>query len=350
MAYTLNQKLQGLIPYEPGVGDYSIRLDANESFITPPGWLQEKLAAALADIPYNRYPDPTAGALCAAFADYYGIDPAYVTAGNGLDEVLYILTTCFTQAGDTLVTVNPDFSMYRFYGHLGECRLAVYEKGDSMRIDPDGLIAFCKEQGASMLLFSNPCNPTSLGLSREDVRRIVQACGCLVVLDEAYMDFSDQSLIQEAADSDHLIVLRTCSKMLGLAGLRLGFLIAGDTITRAFRACKSPYNVNALSQAAGETVLREKAYLDECRRRVIASREALYAGLSPIAADQGWRLEKPETNFVFVKPHDAGAVYEGLKEYGILVRRMEDWLRITAGSEGENARLLAALTAILKEG
>lgn len=346
MAYTLNQKLRGLTPYESGAGDYPIRLDANESFITPPGWLREKLAAALADVPYNRYPDPAAAELCAAFADYYGIDPANVTAGNGLDEVLYILATCFTQAGDTLVTVSPDFSMYRFYGHLGECRLAVYDKGDSLRIDPDRLIAFCKEQGAAMLLFSNPCNPTSLGLSREEVRRIIRGCGCLTVLDEAYMDFSDQSLIKEATDYDNLILLRTCSKMLGLAGLRLGFLVAGETITRAFRACKSPYNVNALSQAAGRVVLREKAYLDDCRRRVIVSREALYAGLLPIAEKKGWRLEKPATNFVFIKPHDAGAVYEELKTCGILVRHMGDWLRITAGSEAENARLLAAIQKV----
>lgn len=343
MAYTLTEKLRGLVPYDPGAGDYPVRLDANESFITPPDWLREKIAAALAAVPFNRYPDPKAAGLCAAFADYYGIDPAHVAAGNGLDEVLFILTACFAKAGDTLVTVQPDFSMYRFYGHLGECRLQAYDKGESCAIDPDGLIAFCREKKADMLLFSNPCNPTSLGLDRAQVRKIIREAGCLVVLDEAYMDFSDQSLIKEAADYDNLILLRTCSKMLGLAGLRLGFFVANPVLTGAFRACKSPYNVNALSQAAGTVVLREKAYLDDCRRRVILSRDALYAGLRPVCDRRGWRCFIPQTNFVFVKPDDAGAVYEGLKESGILVRRMGDYLRITAGSEEENQKLLAAL-------
>ena len=343
MAYTMNKKLQGLTPYDPGAGDYPVRLDANESFLTPPGWLREKIATALAAVPYNRYPDPKAAELCAAFADYYGIDPAFVTAGNGLDEVLFILATCFTEAGNTLCTVRPDFSMYQFYGHLGECRAAVYDKGESNAIDPDALIAFCQAEKADMLLFSNPCNPTSLGLPREDVRKIVREAGCLVVLDEAYMDFSDQSLIGEANEYDNLILLRTCSKMLGLAGLRLGFLVANETITAGFRAAKSPYNVNALSQAAGTAVLREKDYLDDCRRRVIASRDALYTALLPVCAAKGWRMDKPETNFVFVRPKDSLSVYEGLKTAGILVRRMGDYLRITAGSEAENARLAEAI-------
>ncbi len=346
MSYTLNKKLQGLTPYDPGAGDYPVRLDANESFLTPPDWLRAKIDAALAAVPYNRYPDPKAAALCKAFGDYYGIDPAYVTAGNGLDEVLFILAACFTQAGDTLVTVQPDFSMYRFYGHLGECRQAVYDKGEGNAIDPEALVAFCREQKADMLLFSNPCNPTSLVLEREAVRKIIREAGCLVVLDEAYMDFSDQTLIREAADYDNLILLRTCSKMLGLAGLRLGFFVANATLTAAFRACKSPYNVNALSQAAGETVLKEKAYLDDCRRKVCASRDALYKGLQPLCQARGWRMDKPETNFVYLRPDDAAGLYEGLKAAGILVRHMGDWLRITAGTEKENAQLLEALAAL----
>ncbi|MCI8359820.1 MAG: histidinol-phosphate aminotransferase family protein [Clostridiales bacterium] len=343
MAYTLNEKLRGLTPYDPGAGDYPVRLDANESFLTPPGWLRAKIAAALADVPYNRYPDPKAAALCAAFADYYGIDPAWVAAGNGLDEVLFILATCFTKAGDTLVTVAPDFSMYRFYGRLGECRLETYDKGEDCAVDPDGLVAFCREKKADMLLFSNPCNPTSLGLDREAVRKIIREAGCLVVLDEAYMDFSDQSLIQEADRYDNLILLRTCSKMLGLAGLRLGFFVANPLLTGAFRACKSPYNVNALSQAAGTVVLREKEYLDDCRRQAVASRDSLYAGLRPLCDRRGWRCFTPQTNFVFLKPQDAQTVHEGLKAAGILVRRMGGFLRITAGTEEENQKLLAAL-------
>lgn len=126
-----------------------------------------------------------------------------------------------------------------------------------------------------MLLFSNPCNPTSLGLKREEVRHLLRSVNCLVVLDEAYMDFWDQSLLNEAENYDNLILLKTCSKAFGLAGIRLGFAIANPTITNALRAVKSPYNVNSVTQAIGAVVITRTETFEDRTETLIQRRKEL---------------------------------------------------------------------------
>ena len=127
-------------------------------------------------------------------------------------------------------------------------------KGEDFRIDPQAVIDEVKRQDVKMLIFSNPCNPTSVGLAAEDVRKIVRGVDALVVLDEAYMDFWDQSLLSEVSDYDNLIILKTCSKAIGMAALRVGFAVANEVITKALKAVKSPYNVNSISQAIARCV------------------------------------------------------------------------------------------------
>lgn len=343
MAYQLNDKLRDLTPYAPDTGDYPIRLDANESYLSPPPALVREITAAVEAASFNRYPDPLATGTCRAFADYYGIDPRYVTAGNGSDELLYLISCCFAGKGDRILTVAPDFSMYAFYAYLAECETVTLKKNRSLLPDVDELIDECNRRDCKILVFSNPCNPTSTGLDREEVRRILTGVKALVVLDEAYMDFDDQSLIREAPAYDNLLLLRTCSKMMGMAALRMGFAVANDTITKALRSAKSPYNVNSLSQAAASAVLRQHAYLDDCRRKIRQSRDALYAALLPLTEENGWEMPKPRTNFVFLKPGNAGELFSFLKGKGILVRRIGEHLRITAGSEAENAALVSAV-------
>lgn len=343
MSFTLNKKLVDLEPYDPGSGDYPIRLDANESYILMPQDIRERIGDAAASTAFNRYPDPAAAGLCAAFAGCYGIDKQYVTAANGSDELLYIISTCFTSSGDAVVTTAPDFSMYRFYSYLAECRNVVYNKPE-LEISPDGLIEICKENDAKLLVFSNPCNPTGRGLCRDDVRKIIKNAGCLVVLDEAYMDFWDESLISEAKDYPNLILLKTMSKAIGSAALRLGFAVANDTLTKALKSAKSPYNVNSVSQAAGRIILENKEYLADCRSEIVQRKNELYSAFLPICKQKGWKMNESFTNFLYIETDDAPEVYEYLKTKGILVRCFGSALRITAGSKAENNALIKALS------
>lgn len=352
MSYRLNRKIAELTPYEPLSGSYKIRLDANESSMNLPDSLKEKVGAAVQDIAFNRYPDPYCVELCHAFAAFYGLSPEQVTAGNGSDELISILVNAFSLKGEPCFTFEQDFSMYRFYGELAECSLTALPRSPDLTIDVDRAIRTLNEAGAGMLLFSNPCNPTSLGLKREDVRRLIRSVSCLVVLDEAYMDFWDQSLLGEAAEYDNLVILKTCSKALGMAGIRLGFAVANPVITKALRAVKSPYNVNSITQAVGTVVLQEKALLKEWTEEIIRNRDWLYKELRGLA-ERFPVLEtvyKTTTNFIYIKTESAAAIAKKLAERSVAVRNFPGHLRISTGIAEENRILLDCLNELLEEG
>ncbi len=346
--YQLNEKLSGMEPYEPAEGDFAVRLDANESFVKLPISLYSKFAEEMASIPFNRYPDPMARKLCRAFADYYEVAPELVTASNGSDEMIFILLSAFLQKGEKVLLAEPDFSMYRFYTTLTENIPVVYQKGETMEIDPDEFLQTAEREKVSMILFSNPCNPTSVGLRREQVRRIVEGTNALVVLDEAYMDFWDQSLLGDAAQYDNLIILRTCSKAFGLAAARLGFAVANPALTRAIRSAKSPYNVNSLSQKLGTVVLEEVSEQHKALRRIRDSKTHLF-GLLLELQQRGADIQPIDgvTNFIVVKTPRAEEIHKELAARQIAVRRFPGFLRITVGSLAENSRLIAELENIL---
>lgn len=350
MPYQLNQKIRDLIPYQPVTESYRIRLDANESFLTPPSDILGEIAEASQNAMFNRYPDPAAAEVCRLFARYYGISSEHVTAGNGSDELLMLLTECFLQKGEKLMTIVPDFSMYAFYGTLSENPVIEVQKDDDFSISVDKALQTIWREEARMVLFSNPCNPTGQGLRREEVRKLIRGAeeaNCLVVLDEAYMDFWDQSLIGEAADYSNLILLRTCSKAFGMAALRLGFAVANPILTNALRAVKSPYNVNSLTQAVGAVILSHPYYLHECVQSILRSRDSLYQMLCALDL-RDTELYPPCTNFVFLKTARTAETFEGLKRMGISVRKMGEYLRITAGTDEENREVADAMGRLLK--
>lgn len=174
---------------------------------------------------------------------------------------------------------------------------------------------------------------------------------CLFIVDEAYMDFADESVLSLVDDFDNLIVLRTCSKAIGLAAVRLGFAVAGEKITRAIRSVKSPYNVNTISQKIGEAVFADPEFLIAATKKIIASREHLYKGLLALHARyRGFdEVYESATNFVFVRTKYAKELYEGLLARSIAVRFMGGYLRISAGTQEENKAVLSALEELVKE-
>ena len=343
-------KAERLKPYAPGAGAWAIRLDANESPFDLPGALRERVAAAVAAQTFNRYPDPLAAGVCEAWAKLYGVDPALVTAGNGSDELISILLNTFVSRGGRVVITEPDFSMYRFYSELAELTPVVVPKDGNLCVSAQALIEAARRERPAMLLFSNPCNPTGQGLTRAEILRVVGEAGCLVVVDEAYMDFWDESVLADVPAHENLLVLRTGSKS-GLAALRIGFAIANPKITALLRAAKSPYNVNSLTQAAARAVFSEPGYLAGAVAQIRALRDELHAALSALAGRAPGRLRvlPARANFVPVLAPDAEALHRELLARGISVRLFaaDRLLRITAGTKEENAALLAALEAAL---
>ncbi len=348
--YELNEKLKALRAYVPVEAEGCVRLDANESFLSLPEDIIAEAKAAINKLDFNRYPDPSAAELCRAFAEYYKVNSGHVVAANGSDELISIIFSGFIMRGEAFATIEPDFSMYAHGGHLAEARHVAISK-HGWAVDVDEVIETCNRENVRLLIFSNPCNPTSLVLGREQVRRLVHGVNGLVVLDEAYMDFSGQSLLGEEESFDNLIILRTCSKAMGMAALRLGFAIARPELINALRAAKSPYNVNSMSQALGTAVLKHPELLQEALGRIMLSRKELLGGLAEIGAKYPGRfiLLPGETNFAALDMENGRAVQQQLLERGVAVRYTGGLLRVTCGAPEENREFLEKFGKILEE-
>lgn len=348
--FQLNEKVKNLTPYEPISGTYEIRLDANESFLTFPKEIEDEMVDALRNSALNRYPDPMATKLVDGFSKYFNVNLDCVTAGNGSDEIISVIMNAFLQKGDKILTLEPDFSMYRFYAEIAECDSVKYQKDENLDVNIDDVIALANKENVRIVIFSNPCNPTSRIVTKDDVRKLISSVDSLVVLDEAYMDFAgDESLLGEFLNYDNLIILKTCSKALGSAALRLGFAVANKTLTNVIRAVKSPYNVNSVSQALGEVLFAHPDYIDNCIKTVVDSRKELYSAILEINSDKIEKIYETNTNFVFMKVKNAKAVFEKMKENSIIIRNMGDYLRITAGTEYENKKMLETFKKVLEE-
>ena len=347
--YTLNEKIRDLTPYEPIKGDYAIRLDANESYVkVPPDMINSAAARLAASI--NRYPDPLAEELCSAFGAQYGIDAANIAAGNGSDELISVIFGAFLMKGEKFATLQYDFSMYDFYGSISEGVKVKIGKNEDFTIDVDKVIDACNREDVKLLIFSNPCNPTSLGLDRAAVRKLITSVKALVALDEAYMDFWDESLISEVTDYDNLLILKTCSKAFGLAAIRVGFAVGNETLIRAIKAVKSPYNVNSFSQFMAAELLKNKEATKAALDEILASKAQLEMALRDLNEKYRLNMYIPEsvTNFITLRTDKAGEIFEYLLQNGIAIRNFGDFLRITAGAPEENTVLLEEMESFFK--
>lgn len=346
--YKLCDKIKNLEPYEPNTGEYRIRLDANESYFLPNNEMKRDIAQIASNIDFNRYPDPKAVKLCAAFADYYGVNSENVVAGNGSDELISIIANSFLMPNETAIVTAPDFSMYSFYFSLAGVNVITAQKNGELNVSVEELIALAKKNNARMIMFSNPCNPTGQIVSRNDVIKLVTSTDALVVLDEAYMDFADESLLSEVCDYDNLLILRTCSKAIGMAALRLGFAVGNTTLVNALKAAKSPYNVNTLSMEIGTYILSKKDYLKACTQEILSLRDSLLSDFKLLSEKFGLKMFNTYTNFILIEDERAGYIFDNLKKKGIIIRKLGDrLLRITVGSMNENIALIGAMNDIL---
>lgn len=336
MNYELNKKIRNLQPYEPISGTYKIRLDANECPVSYPEDIMNQVREAVEKVDFNRYPDPMATEVVNSFAEYYGINPENVTAGNGSDELIFLIESAFLEKGDKMLVATPDFSMYNFYSSICEVECETFIKDEDLNIDVDAIIKKINEDNIKLLIFSNPCNPTGQGITADEARKLLNSVNALVSLDEAYMDFWNESLITETNKYSNLIILRTASKSIGSAALRLGFAVANKTISNAIKAVKSPYNVNSISQAIGSVIYKNKEYLLNRQKSIVRNREKLYNGLVKISENQNdFKVFNSCANFIFVKTPDGKAIWEYLKDNSVVIRYMGDYIRITAGTEEE---------------
>jgi histidinol-phosphate aminotransferase len=333
--------LGDLEPYKASKKEYKVRLDANESFSNLPHEIRMKIAWAIEDSIFNRYPDADASEVCGLYAQYAKVECINVMAGNGSDECIQIITNTFLNTGDKVAVQSPDFSMYGLYTKIAGGIPIEFPLDEEFKLDVDGFISMVNREAVKVIFLSNPNNPTGGIIPREDIIKIIEGCKSIVVIDEAYFEFYGQTVIDKIYAYQNLIILRTCSKI-GLAAIRLGFLITNSALMSELKKVKPPYNVNAITQSISSVVLKEPDIIKTNVERILIEKKYLWEKLSNI---YGIQLYKAEANFILIKVENTQETKERLLKVGINVRSftstaLQNCLRITIGSRMENEHLL----------
>lgn len=350
----LRPALRDFEPYDPAFSPCRVNLSANENTHELPAEVRAAIGEALLATPLNRYPDPMANALRDAVAARHGVAREAVCVGNGGDELLFNLLFAFGGPGRTLVTCPPDFAEYANFAAMCETPVArVPRDPEDFSIDSDALLAAARD--AALVILTSPNNPTGDLVDHALVRRLIDETGALVLLDEAYVEFAPEgsSLVDWVAACPRLIVLRTLSKAFGLAGLRVGYVVADPAVIAALAAVRQIYSVDVLAQAAALAALARREALAPVVDDIVAERARLSAGLSELPGVRAW---PSAANFVLVRVPRAAEVRRRLRdEFSVLVRDfsavpgLEGCLRISVGTREENDVLLDALATLVRE-
>ncbi len=322
-----------------------IKLDANESPYSAINGQLSALSFKKNLHALNRYPDPQAISLRKLMAEGLKVKPQNILHGNGSDELIYNLITVF--GGPVLYPV-PTFSMYGIISQaLGERKIDV-PLDNEFDLDTEAFTKTIKRRTPKLIFLSSPNNPTGNCFSEDRISKIIRQSKGLVIVDEAYQPFSDKrSFIPLIKKYENLIVLRTLSKI-GLAGLRVGFMIAGADIINEVNKVRLPFNVNSLSQKVAAEALQNKRQMRSDIRLIISERKRLFKGLEIM---DGVKPYPSDANFIFFKVEDGDRVHSCLLRKGVLIRNMkgvaDGGLRVTVGTPAENAAFLKALKQIL---
>ncbi len=329
-----------------------VKLDAMENPYRLPEALRGELGALLGEAAINRYPDPQAPGVQQALRAAFGIGPEYdLLLGNGSDELIQILAMALAKPGATLLAVEPSFVMYRMIaGFAGLRYVGVPLKAD-FSLDEAAMLEAVEREEPALTFLAYPNNPTGNAYDRGAVERIITASPGLVVVDEAYHAFTGGlSFLDALARFDNLVLMRTVSK-LGLAGLRLGYMVGKPAWIGEFDKVRLPYNVNVLTQVAARHALEHVEVLEAQAATLVSERGKLFQALAALPGVQAF---ESQANFILFRVARAKKVFAGLKARGVLIKCLDgghpllnDCLRVTVGAPEENEAFLTALAAEL---
>ena len=328
-----------------------IKLDAMENPYLVSPVLRGEIAEAVASAAINRYPDPGAASLKEKIRTAIGLPMGIeVLLGNGSDELIQLLAMALNKPGATMLSVEPSFVMYKMIALFTGMRYVGVPLAGDFSLDLPATLAAIKRERPALTFLAYPNNPTGNLFSTDDVSQIIEASSGLVVVDEAYYAFASDSFIPQMARYTNLLVMRTFSK-LGMAGLRLGFLAGSAAWVGQLEKLRLPYNVGVLPQIVAEKLLAHHEVLLQQAEQIKLDRAKLYQQMSGIAA---LTVYPSEANFLLFRVQGATAVFEGLKQRGVLIKNLngghpmlKDCLRVTVGTPEENEQFIAALQATI---
>ena len=327
-----------LAPYSSARNEYAGRearvfLDANENPYNQP---------------FNRYPDPLQLELKAALSKVKGVPAQNIFLGNGSDEAIDLPYRCFCEPGkDNVVAIEPTYGMYKVCADINDVEYRPVLLDEHYQITADKLLA-ATDAHTKIIWLCTPNNPTGNCLNREEVVKAIEGFEGLVIVDEAYSDFSSQKTLRsELAKYPNLIVLNTMSKAWGCAAIRLGMAFASEEIIGLFNKVKYPYNVNLLTQQQALEALKDPFEVDNWVKILLQERTRMIEAFEMLPICE--KVYPTDANFFLAKMSDATKIYNYLVDQGIIVRNRnkvqlcQNCLRITIGTKTENAELIAAL-------
>jgi histidinol-phosphate aminotransferase len=344
-------RMTGYTPGEqPPPGVRVIKLNTNENPYPPSPRAMEAIRAYPPE-GLRRYPNPTADGFRDAVAAHHGLSRAHVIAGNGSDEILTIVLRSYVGAGEAIAWPDPTYSLYPVLAEIADVRgVAVpwtHDAGNAWKLPAAALLA----ARPRAIFFANPNAPSGTLVPAEEVRALARAFDGLVLVDEAYADFAGADCVSLLGDCPNVVISRTLSKGYGLCGIRLGYALAAPEIIEQLMKVKDSYNCNALAIEAGRAAIEDQSYARKTWQDVRSERQRLTGALERL----GFVVIPSQANFLLATvPAGSGAaaLYQGLKQAGILVRYFDkpglvDKLRISVGRADENDALLAALAGLL---
>ena len=327
-----------LAPYSSARNEYAGRearvfLDANENPYNQP---------------FNRYPDPLQLELKAAISKVKGVPAENIFLGNGSDEAIDLPYRCFCEPGvDNVVAIEPTYGMYKVCADINAVEYRPVLLDENYQITAEQLLA-ATDAHTKIIWLCTPNNPTGNCLKREEVIKVIEGFEGLVIVDEAYSDFSSQKALRsELSKYPNLIVLNTMSKAWGCAAIRLGMAFASKEIIHIFNKVKYPYNVNLLTQQQALEALKDPFEVDNWVKILLQERARMMDAFSMLPICE--KVYPTDANFFLAKMTDATKIYNYLVDKGIIVRNRhrvqlcQNWLRITIGTKTDNSELIAAL-------
>jgi histidinol-phosphate aminotransferase len=330
-----------------------IKLDAMENPYGLPADVQAEIGAIVAQAPLNRYPDADASELKAMLREVMAVPEGMdVLLGNGSDEIIQLLCQVCARPGAVMLGVEPSFVMYTMVARICGLRSVSVPLTPDYRLDVEAVLAAMAEHRPALSFFAYPNNPTGNLFDADGLARIVRASPGLVIIDEAYHPFAQASFMPRLGEFPNLLVIRTVSK-LGLAGLRLGLIAGRSEWLAELDKARLPYNLNVLTQRVARCLLGHHVVLDTQAEAICRERGKLSDGLRGV---RGAQVYRSDANFILFKVANAAAVFEALKQRGILIKKLagshpalQDGLRVTVGTPEENEAFLRALNESVDE-
>ena len=349
----VSPRLRALGAYHVPPAAGLIKLDAMENPYAWPDWLRNDWLDTLRQAELNRYPDPAAGALKSRLREVLGVPgAAELILGNGSDELIQMIIQAVAAPGHAIMAPEPTFVMYRQIAVVAGLDFRGVPLCADFTLDADAMIEAVTTHQPAVVFLAYPNNPTGNLFDRGAIEAVLSCAPGLVVVDEAYAPFADDSFMGELGCCDNLLVLRTLSK-LGLAGVRLGLLAGDGDWLAEIEKTRLPYNISTLDQLTGEFALRHYAVFEEQAKVIRQQRGELLGRLQSLP---GLTVYPSAANFILfrVPPGRGEAVFEGLKSGGILIKNLAgsappltDCLRVTVGKPEENAAFISVLASLL---